>query len=47
MADWPAKRAAAFTVTFPIYDNDGDLDVYVTNVYSQNDNLYLNNGIVY
>ena len=25
MADWPAKRAAAFTVTFPIYDNDGDL----------------------
>ncbi|HLE03483.1 MAG TPA: hypothetical protein VI729_02570, partial [Anaerolineales bacterium] len=25
MADWPSKRAAAFTVTFPIYDNDGDL----------------------
>jgi hypothetical protein len=25
MADWPPKRAAAFTVTFPIYDADGDL----------------------
>src|SRR3990172_9137217 len=25
MADWPVKKNAAFTVTFPIYDNDGDL----------------------
>jgi hypothetical protein len=25
MADWPSKRATAFTVTFPIYDADGDL----------------------
>ena len=25
MADWPAKKNAAFTVTFPIYDADGDL----------------------
>jgi hypothetical protein len=25
MADWPTKKNAAFTVTFPIYDNDGDL----------------------
>src|SRR3990167_7163662 len=25
MADWPPKKNATFTVTFPIYDNDGDL----------------------
>ena len=25
MSDWPAKKNAAFTVTFPIYDADGDL----------------------
>lgn len=25
MADWPAKKNSAFTVTFPIYDADGDL----------------------
>jgi hypothetical protein len=25
MADWPSKRATAFTVIFPIYDADGDL----------------------
>src|SRR3990170_3062712 len=25
MADWPVKKNAAFTVRFPIYDNDGDL----------------------
>jgi len=25
MADWPAKKNAAFVVTFPIYDADGDL----------------------
>ena len=25
MADWPPKKNAAFTVTFPIYDADGDL----------------------
>src|SRR3990172_7709770 len=24
MADWPPKKNAAFTVTFPIYDADGD-----------------------
>lgn len=25
MAGWPSKKNAAFTVTFPIFDNDGDL----------------------
>jgi len=25
VSDWPPKKNAAFTVTFPIYDNDGDL----------------------
>src|SRR3972149_3934882 len=25
MADWPPKKNTAFTVVFPIYDNDGDL----------------------
>jgi len=25
MSDWPPKKNAAFTVTFPIYDADGDL----------------------
>jgi hypothetical protein len=25
MADWPPKKNVAFTVHFPIYDNDGDL----------------------
>src|SRR3990172_10392612 len=25
MADWPPKKNAAFIVTFPIYDADGDL----------------------
>jgi hypothetical protein len=25
MSDWPPKKNAAFVVTFPIYDNDGDL----------------------
>ena len=25
MADWPPKKNTAFVVTFPIYDNDGDL----------------------
>jgi hypothetical protein len=25
MADWPPKKNEAFTVIFPIYDNDGDL----------------------
>jgi hypothetical protein len=25
MADWPPKKNSAFTATYPIYDNDGDL----------------------
>jgi hypothetical protein len=35
MADWPAKKNAAFTVTFPIYDADGDLVAGATGLDSE------------
>lgn len=35
MADWPAKKNAAFTVVFPIYDADGDLVTGATGLDSE------------
>ncbi len=35
MADWPAKKNAAFNVHFPIYDADGDLVTGAANLDSE------------
>jgi len=41
MADWPAKKNAAFNVHFPIYDADGDL---VTGAASLDSEVSIDHG---